>query len=424
MLKGKRVVIVGAGFAGLHCAQVLSNNPNFSVTLIDRNDYQQFQPLLYQVATGALSTQNAAFNLRMLFEYSANVEVKTSTIVSVDLETKTATGETGDRYEADYLVLAAGSEVNFFNTKGAVQMSYPLYSLRDAERLRSRIYSLLEAADLKHSSAVSQSMSIVVIGGGPTGIETAGAIADLLRLTPHNLYPNVDLSAVSVSLIDSSHALLKPFTVQSQEYAKRVLEERGVNVRLGKRVKEVRKDSVLLDDETSLDATLVIWAGGLEAATLSRAVGIGTGKGGRIDVDGDLTVRAHPNVYALGDFANCRDHDGAMLPQLASVAQQAGRHCAKNIMAHTNGEDRTPFKYVDKGILAMVGRNAGIAEVGPSHFPLNGPFAFAAWLGVHASLLTSFRANLESLVEWTWDYAREIPMNPINDQVDEMGATV
>jgi NADH dehydrogenase len=418
MFNQKRVIIVGAGFAGLHCAKLLAEERDFSVTLIDRNDYQQFQPLLYQVATGALSSQNAAFNLRSVFSEYANVQVYTSEVVSVDLENLCAMTKDGHKYDGDYLVLAAGAEVNYFKTPGAQKYSYPLYSLRDAEHLRSNLFRLLEETNLNTQERLTSELSIVVVGGGPTGVEMAGAIADILRSTPENVFANLDLAKVTVTLVNAGLTLLKPFAAASREYANRTLQERGVRVLLGKTVREVTENVVALSDGTRLPAAMVIWAGGLTATPLSGAGGIQTGVNGRIDVNDDLTIPGYTRAYAIGDFANAVGKDGNDLPQLAAVAQQAGRHCAKNIVADAGEGERTTFNYRDKGILAMIGRNAAVAELGSGHFPISGPLAYATWLGVHAALLTSFRAELEAIVEWTWGYANGAPMNPIRDEQD------
>jgi NADH dehydrogenase len=222
-----------------------------------------------------------------------------------------------------------------------------------------------------------------------------------------------------VTLVDAQQAVLGPFTADSQEYAKRILEDRGVTVRLGTTVKEVTEDCVAFGDGSKLASTLVIWAGGLRAAALSHGIATKTGPGGRLDVNDDLTISGHPQVYALGDFANMKDENGVYLPQLGAVAQQAGKHCASNIIAEESGSERNAFKYRDKGIMAMIGRNAAVAELGTHHLPISGPLAFATWLGVHAALLTSFRAELEAMIEWSWDYARGIPMNPIRVHIEE-----
>jgi len=408
-----RVVIVGAGFAGLHCAKLLARDSDIQVTIIDRNNYQQFQPLLYQVATGLLSAESAAFNIRDIFAHYSNVDVHISEVVAIDSKTRTVTGKNGDVYQGDYLVLAAGTEANFFDIPGVAEHSLPMYSLKDAERLRSMLFNLLETSDLK---AGEKDVSIVVIGAGPTGIETAGAIADFFDRAPKHLFANLDLSKATVTLVDMMQTVLPPFTSDSQEYVFRVLSDRGVTFRLGVAVKEITESEVILADAARLPASLVIWAGGLKAALLAKNVGISQGRGGRIDVNKDLSVPGHPEIYALGDFANTKDGDGKDLPQLGSVALQAGRHCANNIIAAMKGQPQKPFEYLDKGIMAMVGWDAAVVEIGPKHFPISGPFAFATWLGVHAALLTTARAKTEALLEWAWDFVGGKRVSPIVDQ--------
>jgi NADH dehydrogenase len=408
-------VIVGAGFAGLNCAKRLASDSSLRITLIDKNNYQQFQPLLYQVATGILSPENAAFNLRDVFFHHENVDVKMSEVVSVDLATRTVKGKGGDIYQGDFLVLAAGTEPNVFGIPGVDKNAFPMYSLRDAEHLRSRLLELFEAADTK-GGATENDLQFLVVGAGATGVETTGAIADILRRTPKHLYPNVDLTKAVVTLVDMGTMVLPAFTEQSQEYAARILKERGVQLRLGLSVKEVAESDVLLSDGSRMPAKLIIWAGGLKAAELSGSLGIKPGHGGRIDVQPDLTVAGYPRVYALGDFTNTKGENGKPLPQLASVAQQAGRLCADNIIAVAAGKGQKPFAYFDKGIMAMVGRNAAVAEIGSQHHPMTGTLAFAAWLGVHALLLTTVRAKLDTFFEWAWDYYGSVHVSPILDQ--------
>ena len=270
----KHVVIVGGGFAGLNCAKGLASHSRLRITLIDKNNYQQFQPLLYQVATGILSPENAAFNLRNVLFHHEDVDVKMSEVVSVDLATRTVKGKSGDTYQGDFLVLAAGSEANFFGIPGASKNAFPMYSLRDAEHLRSRLLELFEAADVLGGTPAESSLRFLVVGAGATGVETAGAIADILHRAPKHLYPNVDLTQAAITLIDMGTKVLPPFTEQSQQYAARILKERGVQLRLGLAVKEVTDSDVLLSDGSRVPAKLVIWAGGLKAAALSGSLGI------------------------------------------------------------------------------------------------------------------------------------------------------
>jgi NADH dehydrogenase len=400
----KHVVIVGGGFAGLNCALKLASRPEVGVTLVDRDNYQQFQPLLYQVASGLLAPSNAAFPLRGVLRQAASVDVKMAEVVSADLDARAVRTADGQRYRGDYLVLAAGSEVNFFKTPGAQEHALPLYSLRDAEVIQSRLLEALEAADREPSLADEGGLTAVVVGAGPTGTEMAGALGDTLQRMDKGLYKNVDLSRAKVYLVDMAHHVLGAFSPNSQAYAAKKLAERGVELRLGSAVKEVSDTHALLADGSQIRARIIIWAGGLKASPLAGNLGGAQGRGGRLDVEPDFTVKGFPGVYALGDFANIAGKDGGALPQLASVAQQAGRYCSAHILGQIEGKPPKPFEYFDKGIMAMIGRNAAVAEVGEHRHELTGAIALAAWLGVHAALLTTTRAKIGSVMDWAWDY--------------------
>jgi NADH:ubiquinone reductase (H+-translocating) len=415
----KHVVIIGGGFAGVNCAKKLAKHPDVRVTLIDRNNYLQFQPLLYQVASSALSPSNVAFNLRGVLRGHPNVDVKLAEIVSVDLSKRSATNAEGQTYKGDFLVLAAGSQANFFGTPGADKHSYPLYSLHDAEALRSRIIAVLESADRDPSLVEKGALNFVIVGAGATGTEMAGAFGDAFHHSLKRALSDLNVARGQVLLVDGGQVVLHGFSPESQSYAAKMLEERGVQTRLRTTVKEVGAGHVILSDGSRIDSHVVIWAGGLKASSLSDHLRIHTGKGGRIDVQPDLTVSGFPGVYALGDFANIAGNDGNPLPQLASVAEQSGKWCAKNILADIAGEARKPFAYFDKGIMAMIGRNAAVAEMGKHRHELEGPLAFAAWLGVHAALLSSTQAKIEAFVEWAWDYFRVTRGDAILDRADE-----
>ena len=416
----KHVVIVGGGFAGLNCARKLAVHSDIRITLIDKNNYQQFQPLLYQVATAILAPSNAAFALREVIKRHSNVDVKLGEVVSVDLKTRTVETAEAQKYQGDYLVLAAGSQANFFGTPGADQHTYPLYSLRDAELLRSRFIAVLESADRDPSLIAKGALNFVIVGAGPTGTETAGTLGDMTQRLLKDVYKDLDVSKAQIFLVDRGHSVLSTFSQKSQEYASRMLEQRGVQVRLGVAAKEVGPGHVLLSDGTKILTRTVIWAGGLKASSLSGNVGVAPGHGGRIDVQPDFSVKDFPGVYALGDFANITGADGKPLPQLASVAEQSGKWCAKNIAAVIAGEAEQPFRYLDKGIMAMIGRNAAVAEVGEHRHELQGSIAFAAWLGVHAALLTTARAKIETFVEWGWDYFGKAHADPVLDRASQI----
>jgi len=324
-------------------------------------------------------------------------------------------------YAGDYLVLAAGSQANFFSVTGVEEFAFPMYSLRDAERLRSRLIEVFEAADTEIARDTSAVLHLAVIGGGPTGVEMAGAVADICHSAPKKLYKSLRLQDVVITLINGKDEVLSGFTQRSKAYAKRSLEKRGVKVRLNSQVKELTSREILLGDETRIPCSLAIWAGGLKAAPLAGAINLAHGQGGRIDVEPDLSLLSYPCIYAVGDFANIGDGGGKMLPQLASVAQQAGRHCARNIAAHTNGAPTSAFAYFDKGILAMIGRNAGIAEIGPRRITLTGFIAFIAWLGVHALLLTTIPAKVGACFEWVWNYFGGVNVEGILDSPSQSG---
>ncbi len=416
----KHVVIVGGGFAGLNCARQLASHSDVRITLIDKNNFQQFQPLLYQVATAVLAPSNAAFALRNILHTHSNVDVKLGEVVSVDLKARTAKTAEGQVYQGDYLVLAAGSQANFFGTPGADKHTYPLYSLHDAELLRSRILAVLESADRDPSLIAKGALNFVIVGAGPTGAEMAGTLGDMTQRMLKHVYKDLDLSKAQIFLINHGQNVLGTFSQKSQEYAARMLEQRGVKLCMGTGAKEVTSGHVLLSDGTRIPTHTVIWAGGLKASSLSGNLGVSPGHGGRIDVQLDLSVKGFPGVYALGDFANIAGADGKPLPQLASVAEQSGKRCAKNIAAAIAGGQGEHFHYLDKGIMAMIGRDAAVAEVGEHRHELQGPIAFAAWLGVHAALLTTVRAKIETFVEWGWDFFREVHVDAVLDRTSQM----
>jgi NADH dehydrogenase len=415
----KHVIIVGGGFAGLNCARKLAVHSEIQITLIDKHNYQQFQPLLYQVAAGFLAPSNVAFSLRNILVRHPNVEVKMEEVVSADLNTKTVVTATGNKYHGDYLVLAAGSQANFFGTPGADTHSYPLYSLHDAELLRSRILAVLEAADRDPTLIQKGALNFVLVGAGATGTEMAGCLGDMIHHALKEEYPNLPLNKAEICVVDMGHCVLGAFSPRAQAYAAKMLEQRGVKLHLRTAVKEVASGHVVLSDDTHIPTHTVIWAGGLRASSLSANVGLRPGHGGRIDVQPDLTVQGFPQVYALGDFCNLTGKDGNPMPQLASVAEQAGKWCAKNIAADIEGKPIKPFKYLDKGIMAMIGRSAAIAEVGEHRHELEGAIAFAAWLGVHAALLSTMRARIEAFVEWAWDYFSEVKGDQVLDRFSQ-----
>jgi NADH:ubiquinone reductase (H+-translocating) len=397
------VVVVGGGFAGLGCARRLADHDDITVTLIDGNNYHQFQPLLYQVATSQLASSDISNSLRDVFADQDNVDVQLAQITSVDAPSRTVKASDGGEWTGDVLVLAAGSQPNFFGTAGAPENAFPLYSLNDATRLRSRILGLFEQVDRDPGLVARGALNFVIVGGGPTGVEVAGAIADMISITVPAEYRHLDAGQAKIQLLDFGDALLKPFSDKAHGYVSKVLTDKGVEIRLGTGVKEVHTGHAVLSDGTIVPTRCVIWGGGIKAAAVAADCGLAEGRGGRVHVEPDLTVSGAPAVYAIGDVANIPDPDGNLLPQLGSVAAQSGQWAADNIIADFQGKSRKPFAYKDKGIMAMIGKGAAIAEVGKHHHEIHGEMAHMAWLGVHATLMTGAKSKMEAFVEWAWD---------------------
>jgi NADH:ubiquinone reductase (H+-translocating) len=398
------VVIVGGGFAGVAAAKGLAGKQGVRVTLLDRNGYHQFQPLLYQVATAELTPQDIAFDLEAIFDDDANVEVRQGDVVSADPEARTITLADDGTIEGDALVLAAGSQPNFFHTPGAEEFSFPLYSLDDAKRVRSRVLQLFQDASEKPELVEEGALNFVVVGAGATGVESAGAIAELARNVMPHVYEQLAIAGARVILVDLGHAVLAPFSDEAHAYAAKQLQRRGVEIRLGMSAKEIAADHVTLSDGTTIKTHLTVWGGGLMAAPIGARSGLTQGRGGRIDVQPDLTVEGFPQVYALGDLANIPSGGESALPQLGSVAQQAGDWAARNILSDIDGKPRESFHYHDKGIMAMIGRKAAVAEVGEHRHELHGRIAFAAWLGVHAQLLANTGAEVKAFLAWADEF--------------------
>jgi NADH:ubiquinone reductase (H+-translocating) len=398
------VVVVGGGFAGVGCVRRLARHDDVQVTLIDRNNYHQFQPLLYQVATSQLAPSDVAYSLRKLFHDDLNVNVKLAEVASIDPAAHTVTTADGDRFTGDAVVLAAGSRPNFFRTAGAEQHAFPLYSLDDAQRLRSRIIGLFEEADRDPSLIEKGALNFVVIGGGPTGVELAGALADLIHETMAGEFHELAVEAAQIHIVDLGHTLLGPFSDRAHDYVAKVLGRKGVRLHLGVAVTEIGPGHVTLADGTTIETHCVVWGGGIRAPALASTAGVPQGRGGRIDVLPDLSVEDVPGVYAIGDVANIPSPDGGTHPQLGSVALQSGTWAADNLVADFRGKHRKSFHYHDKGIMAMIGRGAAIAEVGAHRHELHGAIAFSAWLGVHAALMTGVRNRVDAFVSWGSDY--------------------
>ncbi len=412
------VVIVGGGFAGAACAKKLAK-ADVHVTLIDKHNYNQFQPMLYQFATAQVTSIDVARPLRDMFRKRKTVNVKMAEVTGADPESRTVTCADGEVFSGDYLVLAMGSQPNFFHTPGADTHAFPLYALVDAQRLRSRIFEVFEDADRNPKLLDQGALNFVIVGAGATGVETAGALADLINDVMPARFHDLSLSGARIYLIDPAPVVLAPFSDRVHEYAAGALQKKRVELKLGVKVDKVAVDRVVLSDGSEIMTRAVVWAGGIEASAAAANAGVPQGHGGRLEVNADLTVKGTERVFALGDVANTPGPDGKPFPQLGSVALQAGRWAAKNILADIEGKQPTPFHYRDKGIMAMIGRNAAVAEIGPRRRELKGFLAYMSWLGVHAALLDGFRERFDALRTWGWDYLSKNRAPSIIDRPEE-----
>jgi NADH dehydrogenase len=396
------VVIVGAGFAGVACAKALGKH-DVAVTLIDKNTYHQFQPLLYQVATAQLAGGDIMRPVRGLFRKVPSVAVKQAEVTAVDAAIRTVTTADGVTFGGTHLVLAMGTKPNFFGVPGAAEHAFPLYSADDAIALRNRILRLFEDADLDPSHLDQGALNFVIVGAGATGVETAGSLADLIRDVMPQRYHDLQTARARVYLADHGNVVLAPFSDSAHDYAAKVLRKKGVELLLGASVSEVAADRVVFADGSEIATRCVVWAGGLTANDIDGVERLPTGRGGRIEAGQDLAVDGFPGVYAVGDVASVTGPDGDPYPQLGSVALQAGQAVADSILADIAGSRSPSFHYHDKGIMAMIGRRAAIAEMGAHRHELHGPVAFSAWLGVHAWLLSTNRARIDAFMSWAWD---------------------
>jgi len=393
------VVIVGAGFGGLGVAEQLAHVP-VDVTLIDRHNYHTFQPLLYQVATSLLNAEDVGASVRSIFRSQENVNFQLGTVTGINVPSRKIQLEDGGEISYDYLVLAGGATVNYFGTRGAAEHAFPLYSLMNAVKLRNQVMKQFEAVDRNHALCEDGALNFVVVGAGPTGVETAGALSDLFyRLLPDD-YHQLATDHARVIIVEMGKEVLATFKENLREYARKELEDRKVELRLGEAVAEVGPTSVKLKSGEEIKTHTVVWAAGVQASPLAQMLGVAQGRGGRVKLDSDLSVPQHPEIFVVGDMGEVAS-EGKVLPQLGSVAMQSGDHVGRQIARRIAGEETQAFKYWDKGFMATIGRGSAVVEF-PNQRTLQGPLAYFAWLGVHLALLSGARNRIETLWNWGW----------------------
>jgi NADH:ubiquinone reductase (H+-translocating) len=390
MKPAARVVVIGAGFAGLSAVRVL-RRADADVTLIDRNIYSTFQPLLYQVATGGLNPGDVSYPIRS-FTRKRGVRFRRGEVVHVDPEKSAVLLADGEEFSYDYLLIAAGATTEYFGVPGAAQYGLSLYRRGDAIYLRDRLLGGLE--DL--ASGRLEALSIVIVGGGPTGVEMAGTLAELRDVGMGTTYPEIDPSTMHVVLVERGSELLASFAPSLRRYTLRQLERRKVDIRLGASVSHLDSGEVTLASGEKLRADVTIWAAGVSV----HDWGLPQGRGGRVRVGEDLQVDGFEHIFAAGDVA-IEDRDP--LPQLAQPAIQTGRHAGRQIARVIEGLPTEPFHYRDKGTMATIGRLSAIAEL-PAHIRLRGAIAWFAWLALHIVSLLGNRNRISALVNLTWRY--------------------
>lgn len=402
-----RVIIIGAGFGGLFAARTLARHA-VDVLLIDRNNFHTFTPLLYQVATCGLEASEIAYPVRSIFRKNNNVQFMLGNVEAIDHESQLVRVRTNGhtRDEAyDYLIVAAGSVTNYFGNRALEQFSFEIKSLQTSLVLRNHILELFEKAAWTEDEAAREAMlTLVVVGGGPTGLETAGALYELYSYVLRNEFHTPNQMQPKVILVEATDTLLRPYPESLQDAALRQLRSLGVEVRLGEMVETVGQDYVHLKDGETIYTRTLVWAAGVKASPLAGMLDVDLQRGGRLPIHETTQVIGRENVYAVGDITYLEDpKNGQPYPQLIPLAQQQGKLAANNIIRRIKGQNEKTFKYRDKGVMATIGRSRAVAW--PFYtVKLTGFLAWFTWLTLHLLWLLGFRNRLNVLVNWVWNY--------------------
>jgi NADH dehydrogenase len=394
------VVILGGGFAGLNAAKALKRAP-VRVTLIDKRNFHLFQPLLYQVATASLSPAEVAYPIRSILRKQRNATVLLGEVTGIDLDRQEVTLN-DDRVPYDYLIVAAGSQSSYFGHDDWARIAPGLKSMEEALTIRRKVFRAFELAERETDPARRRALlTFVVVGGGATGVELAGALAEISRQTLRDEFRTFDPAAARILLIEGSPTLLKGYPERLTAAARRSLEKLGVEVRTGTRVQDIAPDRVRLPGET-IAAGTILWAAGVTGHALGRDLGAERSRGGRVSVTDTLQLPGHPNVFIAGDLAAAVGKDGEDLPGVAQVALQGGKLAGKNVARLVKGRAPKPFHYFDKGTMATIGWNRAVAQIGP--LQLSGFIAWAIWALIHIAYLINYRSRFTVMLQWAWAY--------------------
>ncbi|QDU63463.1 NADH dehydrogenase-like protein [Planctomycetes bacterium Pan216] len=404
-----RVVVVGGGFGGLYATTSLRHAP-VQVTLLDRRNFHLFQPLLYQVATGALSPANIAAPLRSILRSQQNARVLLGNVDTVDVEAKEVRLAEGRAIPYDSLIVAAGARHSYFGHDEWEGVAPGLKTIEDATEIRRRILLAFETAErLTDPAPRAAWLTFVVVGAGPTGLEMAGAIAEIAFHTLRHDFRSIDSSKARVVLLDGSDRVLPPYPEDLSGHALRLLEDLGIEIRTKTLVTDITPDRVVMRTPAGteeLATHTVIWAAGVQASSLASRIAKATGaprdRAGRLHVDPFLCLPEHPEIFVIGDMAHCVDDEGKPLPGIAPVAMQQGSYVADLIKARLDDDPREPFEYHDRGSMATIGRRAAVANLGWAH--VHGSLAWMLWLFVHLMYIVQFQSRMLVLVQWAWNY--------------------
>lgn len=401
-----RVLIIGGGFAGLQCARRLANDGRFEVTLLDRTNHHLFQPLLYQVATASLAAPDVARSIRQILARARNVTVLMDEAEEIDREAKAVKAASGQSYPYDCLVLAAGARTGYLGHPEWQPYTLGLKTLEDAQAIRRRVLYNLEQAELCDDEQERRElMTVAIVGGGPTGVELAGAFADLAQRSLQTNFHRIDTRDMRIVLVEAQDRILERYAPSQSEYARRRLEQLGVEVKTHSPVQEVSEQELTVgeNEAESIRAAAIIWAAGVSASPLVECLGAPLDRGGRLTPEPDLSVPGHPEIFVVGDLVRLEDDEGKPVPNVAPAAIQMGAHVAKQLRSGR----REPFRYRDKGIMAIIGKNHAVVSRGKVR--INGFVAWLAWLFVHIAFLVGFRNKLSVLVAWAWAYLVDDP---------------